>query len=224
MQQGPYRVIFFPPVGTGILTIRDRVFAVTSAELMGYITAVGDQWVCKWHVNIEAEECTFPSDDAEYPLVWKPSAYIHHLRANVRSWRDFDGAEFTGEDEQGDELSVVRDETAFRLYVFEHAPVKGNRLVLSNRDGHLFDLTWTGATAVYAGDEFYEDVPFRVEAKLRFTRVAMLLRTKDPEAPTPPVAEIFASVLDPAAFQQLPTRETLEPNGYRTWDTDFVPV
>jgi hypothetical protein len=211
-------------MGIGTLAIRDRVFAVTSATLMGYITAVGDQWACKWHLDINGEQRTFPGDDPEYPDVWEPYAYVHHLRANARSWRDFDGAVFGGEDEQGPELSVLRDETAFRLYVYEHAPVEKNRLAFSNRNGHLFDLTWTGAAAVYAGDEFYEGVPFRVEAKVQFTRVAMSLSTKDRDAPPPPVPEIFASVLDPAAFRQLPTRESLESSAHRTWDTDFVPA
>jgi hypothetical protein len=213
------------PMGIGTLAIRDRVFRVTSAELMGYITLVGDQWACKWHVNIETEERTFPNVEyPEYPLGWKPSAYAHDLRAGVRSWRDLDGAVFAGEDEQGEGLSVLRDETTFRLYVFEHAAVKGNRLALSNREGHVFDLTWTGAAGVYADEEFYEDIPFRVEAKVQFTRVSMSLSTADGDAPAPPVAEIFASVLDPSAFRQLPTGERREVGGRRTWDTDFVPA
>ena len=211
-------------MGIGTLAIRDRVFAVTSAQLMGYITAVGDQWACKWHIDVNGEQRTFPSDDPEYPDVWEPYAYVHHLRADIRSWRDFDGALFVGEDEQGRELSVLRDETAFRLYVYEHASVEKNRLSFARRDGHLFDLTWTGAAAVYAGDEFYEDIPFHVQTKVQFTRVAMSLSTKARDAPAPPVAEIFASVLDSTAFRQLPTRESIEPSGHRTWATNFVPA
>lgn len=208
----------------GSLTLRDRVFPVTSAELGGYITRVGDRWACKWHVDIESEGREFPGDDPDYPLVWRPSAYVHHLRYDTRSWRDFDGAVFVGEDEQGEELSVLRDETAFRLYVFEHAAVANNRLVFSNRDDHLFDLDWTGAAAVYADDEYSGQVPFRVEAKVRFTRVVMSLSTKDREAPAPPVPQIFASVLDPAAFRQQPTTESLEPSGHRTWRTEYLPT
>jgi hypothetical protein len=209
-------------MGMGTLAIRDRVFAVTSAELMGYVTAVGGQWACKWHLDVNAEQRTFPGDDPDSPHEWEPYAYVHHLRSNVRSWREFDGAVFHGDDEQGPALSVVRDETAYRLYVYEHAPVVNNRLAFTNRAGDQFDVTWTGAAAVYAGEEYYEGVPFRVEAKVRFTRVAMTLISADPDAPAPPIADIFASVLDPAAFRQLPTRERREPSGHRAWDTDFV--
>jgi hypothetical protein len=208
----------------GTLAIRDRVFAVTSAQLNGYITTEGDRWVCKWHVDIETQERTFYGEDPEHPDIWRPSAYIHHLRFGGRSWRDFDGAVFAGEDEQGRELSVLNDGTAYRLYVYEHAEVANNHLAFSNRDGTLFDLIWTGAAAVYADEEFCEDIPFRVQTRVQFKGVDMSLSTLNKEAPPPPVAEIFASALDPAAFVQLPTRETQEPSGHRRWQTHFDPA
>jgi hypothetical protein len=52
----------------------------------------------------------------------------------------------------------------------------------------------------------------------------VVLGTNDPQAPAPPVAEIFHRVLDPAAFRQLPTTETPNPRGHRTWQTDFEPA
>ncbi|HYE19454.1 MAG TPA: hypothetical protein VEA69_13470 [Tepidisphaeraceae bacterium] len=209
----------------GTLTIRDRVFAVTSATLHGYITTAGDDWACEWHVEIDTEERRFAVDDEpDVSLPWKPAAYVHHLRAGLKSWRDFDGAAFEGEDEQGPALSVLRGETAYRLYVVEHAEVKRNRLEFSNRDGNVFDLVWTGAAEVFAGEEYDDDVPFRVEAKIRFGHVAVSLSTRDEDAPPPPVAEVFAKALDLAAFRQGPTRESRDSSGARTWRTEFEPV
>lgn len=210
-------------MGVGHLTIRDRIFPVGSAELMGYLATIDDRWCCNWHLDINAEERTFSRKGDEGVNLWEPYAYAHHLRLGIRSWRELEGVVIAGNDEQGDELSVVRHETAFRLYVYEHAPVADNRIEITNRNGDQFDLTWTGNAAVYAGEDYWEDIPFRIETKVRFTRITSVLRTQAPDGPDPEIATIFAGAMNAAHFRQLPTRKRMEPDGWLAWETDFVP-
>jgi hypothetical protein len=209
-------------MSAGQLIIGDRIFPVTSSELMGYLATVDDRWCCRWHLDINAEERTFSRKDEEAADRWEPYAYAHHLRLGVRSWRDLEGIVVTGNDEQGDGLSVGRVETAFRLFVYEHAPIANNRIEFTNRNGDQFDLTWTGKAAVYSGD-YWEGLPFRIESKVRFTRVAVVLNSIAANTPEPDIAAIFAGVMNPAHFRQLPTRKRAEPGGRWAWETDFVP-
>lgn len=203
----------------GKLAIRNRVFAVTSAELMGWIGRAGRGWECRWNISIHTQ----PRKLVEQPLPWAPYAYVCHLQHKVGSWQEFAGATFEGEDEHGEEFELGSVKTAFRLCVYEHAPIAKNRIVFGKRDGQHFDLTWTGAAAVYAGERFWEDIPFRVEARTKFTRVAMSLSTNRRDAGPPDFGAILAQVLDADQFCQQPVRKRVDSPGELTWQTDFVP-
>jgi hypothetical protein len=210
----------------GVLAIRDRVFSVTSATLMGYVTTIGDNLGCKWHLDIGAERRTFPSSDPEIDLPddWQPSAIAYHLQSNFRSWRDFEGAVFRGDDEQIGGFSVVRDETAYQLTVYcECGPINDNRLEFTNRNGTEFDLLWVGKASLHWGD-YGDREPFRVETKVTFTHIGLSATGENPNTAEPDFAADFATFMNAADFRMLPIQKRVEPNGKPVWDVTWEPV
>lgn len=202
----------------GRLTIRDRQFGVTSAELMGYLTRDGADWFCLWHVDIKTEARSFPDE----PIDWAPYAYAHHLRTDLRSWRAWDGVTVEGEDEQGNAPSVVRSETTYRLYVYEHAPISQNRITFTGRRGCDFNVRWTGLAAIYAGEEYDVLVPFEVTTVVRFTRIGLSLSLPPGTVISVPDARsLLGRVFDPAEFEEQNVEYV---DKGRMFSVDFVPT
>jgi hypothetical protein len=210
----------------GILAIRDLVFPVKRAELMGYITWTKDSVACKWHIDIHGEPRSFPSDDPDFPRphTWHPAAMAYHLSPNFRTWRDFEGAVFTGNDEQVGGFSVVRDETTFQLQVDAGCnPINGNRIEFGKRQGAEFDLLWTGRADVFSGD-YDGDEPFRVETQVTFTHVAISTQTKDANPPNFDFVAFFAENMKADDFRTLPPKGEKWSDGSWSWTYRFEPV
>lgn len=202
----------------GTLAIGDREFAITEATLSGGLytesgeTRVGatgtwlgrtkgqsderPQWRCNWILNVKTGEREFPSDDPEYPdpVSWEPRAYSDDLPVQVHSWREFDG--LTIECDGPSREKKCQLVGPFYLYVSEHADVTRNRLHFSRLSGATFDLVWEGLCDIYASDEYYEEIPFRVQTSVEFLGIRIV--ESDPARAHGAISQ----VLDPNEYVQ----------------------
>jgi hypothetical protein len=141
-----------------MIKIKDLEFAVLSAEISAILSEKDPE--LRWYINIEARPRCIDE------ISWRPRIYAEGFMIEVRQWTRLDQIAIEIKDEQ----EFIGWDAGY-LYVFEHLPMRHNRVAVRGRHGVTFDLSWDAKCDVFFGDDYEEDLNLSIKTPIQFTGV-----------------------------------------------------
>lgn len=152
--------------------IKERNFDIYEAKIS--ITIQDPYWFEKygsqfdheffWSVSVSAKEQEF--DD----YCWEPNASSEALLLPIKNWHELENTVHEWQEPEGN------------FYVFGHENIYESRLVIGQRTGNTFKLSWKGLCDVHWDEEFSDRVPFEIECEAEFTGLVANASDKDTDA------------------------------------------
>jgi hypothetical protein len=147
----------FPIPKDGFLSIRDRDFRITSAELSEILVSQHPQWTL--FIQTEEKEFIEPGIVPPIPFRWAPNIRGESVSVDAPPLSQITGKTIKvplAYDEKTDEYH-------FSMYVFGHEDVFDSEITFWEQRGSEFLITWTGKCNIHFDKLFGEDIPFALK-------------------------------------------------------------
>ncbi len=167
-----------------MLTIRDRVFDISSAKLGAIMSLDEDAgWQCKWYFEFETVARKFDDEN------WHPKLYAESLLISLPG-----PDALPGQSVQVHDPHNADSEPNFQLYVFEHEPAWDVRIYFGEWHGELIDVTIDAKADVCWDDIYGTAVPIRLHCRVSFEGINVWDRSEES------ARSRLAALYDPARY------------------------